>query len=79
MANISFIIKKRLFINLYAAFDIYYLHRKDVRSFGFIGDKDSSSSFRLPLLNRFMHDLKPFSVTSSESPSPMRFEHKTFL
>ena len=70
--------KEKVFINLYAAFDIYYLHRKDVRSFGFIGDKDSSSSFRLPLLNRFMHDLKPFSVTSSESPSPMRFEHKTF-
>ena len=68
--------KEKVFINLYAAFDIYYLNHKDVRSFGFIGDTESSGSFRLPLLNRFMYGLKPVSVTSG--PSPMRFEHKTF-
>ena len=68
-------------INLYAAFDIYYMNGADVRTFGFMGssdDKQVDSDFRLPILNSLMTHLKAFGINSRESSSPMRFEVKTF-
>ena len=71
--------KKGVFINLYAAFDIYYIRGEDVRRFGFVGTPaDDPNQFRLPILSEFMRTLRPFSVMSRDSPSPMRFEVKTF-
>jgi hypothetical protein len=71
--------KKGVFINLYAAFDIYYLKGNDVRSFGFVGtSEDDPDHFRLPILASFMRTLRPFSIMSRDSPSPMRFDAKTF-
>ena len=71
--------KKGEFINLYAAFDIYYIRGEDLRRFGFVGKPgENPDNFRLPLLNSFMESLRPFGIKSRDSPSPMRFEVKTF-
>ena len=44
--------KKGEFINLYAAFDIYFINGKNVRAFGFIPSfkEELDTNFRLPLL-----------------------------
>ena len=66
-------------INLYAAFDIYYMNGTDVRTLGFMGSSDDKlDEFRLPLLNSLMSQLKAFGINSRESLSPMRFEVKIF-
>lgn len=67
------------FINLYAAFDIYFINKTDVRSYGFAQSKpdDKPSQFRLPLLKNFMRSLKPESIVR-DAISPMRFECKQF-
>lgn len=67
------------FINLYAAFDIYFVNKKDVRSFGFVPRKsdDVPSKFRLILLKNLFRVLNAESVISGET-SPVRFECKRF-
>jgi len=67
------------FINLYAAFDIYFVNKKDVRSFGFVPRKsdDIPSKFRLILLKNLFRVLNAESVISGET-SPIRFECKRF-
>lgn len=71
--------KKGSFINLYAAFDIYYLRGDDIRRYGFVGStEEDPNNFRLPILNSCIQTLQPFGVTSRESPSPLRIEAKTF-
>lgn len=56
--------KKKDFINLYAAFDIYFINEKSVREKAFIPEnpEDSDKLFRLPLLNEFVGRLKPKSI-----------------
>lgn len=67
------------YINLYAAFDIYFVNKKDVRSFGFVPRKsdDVPSKFRLILLKNLFRVLNAESVISGET-SPIRFECKRF-
>ena len=45
--------KKKKFINLYAAFDIYYIGGEDIRSKGFMPQsaEEVSTNYRLLLLN----------------------------
>jgi len=74
--------KKGEFINLYAAFDVYIINKKDVRDNAFIPDEDSAESdilnkYRLPLLVNIVTNLQPVSVTSS-GLSPIRIQHKNF-
>lgn len=71
--------KEGRFINLYAAFDIYYRAGADLRTRGFMskGD-DNPNDYRLPLLAQAISVLRPIGVSGLESPSPMRFEAKTF-
>uniref|UniRef100_A0A6C0LGK9 mRNA cap 0 methyltransferase domain-containing protein n=1 Tax=viral metagenome TaxID=1070528 RepID=A0A6C0LGK9_9ZZZZ len=71
--------KEGRFINLYAAFDIYYRAGEDLRTRGFMckGD-DNPNEYRLPLLVQALAVLRPSGVSSADSPSPMRFEAKTF-
>lgn len=71
--------KEGRFINLYAAFDIYYRAGEDLRTRGFMskGD-DNPNDYRLPLLVQALAVLRPVGISSTESPSPMRFEAKTF-
>lgn len=67
------------FINLFAAFDVYFINKLDVRSYGFMPRKsnDKSSKFRLSLLKNIMRTLNPESVVAG-AISPMRFECKQF-
>ena len=67
------------FINLYAAFDIYFINKKDVRSHGFVPRKpdDVPTNFRLIILKNLIRTLKPESIISGE-PSPIRIECKKF-
>ena len=68
------------FINLYAAFDIYYIDKKDVRSLGFIPkSKDElKSKYRLPLLKHIVKLIEPKSVVKDEAVSPIRIASKQF-
>lgn len=74
--------KKGEFINLYAAFDVYIINKKDVRNNRFIPNEDETSTdvlnkFRLPLLVNIINNLGAISVTSGGLPS-IRIEHKNF-
>ena len=76
--------KKGDFINLYAAFDIYIVNKKDVRSNAFIppysDDKEANiilTKYRLPVLISIMKNLNAKSVVN-DSISPMRFTNKQF-
>jgi hypothetical protein len=52
------------FINLFAAFDLYYVNKKSVREFMFYPEleEDDPTKFRLPLLKHFIELLKPASI-----------------
>ena len=56
--------KKGKFINLYAAFDIYYLKKHDVRGYTFmpLDSEDDVNKCRFRLLTIFINNLKPVSV-----------------
>jgi mRNA (guanine-N7-)-methyltransferase len=71
--------KNKQFINLYAAFDVYYINSKDVRTLGFIPKEDETkNNFRLPLLMSIIKSLKAHSVNNLKQISPLRIENKTF-
>lgn len=72
--------KKGEFINLYAAFDIYFLNKKNIRSFGFVPQSttDSDKNFRLPLLHAAIKKLKLKSFSGSADNLPIRIEYKNF-
>lgn len=75
--------KLKQIINLYAAFDVYFIHKKSTREFAFapssdappeIETEDTKSKksdepvrYRLQLLQQFIGRLKPTSVMNSES------------
>jgi hypothetical protein len=56
--------KTKKYINLYAAFDIYFINGKSVREMAFIPEtsEDSGKLFRLPLLNEFISKMKIVSI-----------------
>ncbi len=60
--------KNKEFINLYAAFDIYYLRGKSVRELGFYSEdpEEEEAKFRLPLLNKYIRELKPVSIVEKD-------------
>jgi len=72
------------YINLYAAFDIYFINKEDVRSLGFypFREEHRNEDFRLPILKDFVNSLKPVSIIKNEggnlNPSPIRITAKTF-
>ena len=60
--------KKGAFVNLYAAFDVYYIHNKSTRELGFypvVADQEESK-YRLPLLQKYVRDLKARSVMDKD-------------
>jgi len=72
--------KKGQFMNLYAAFDIYFVRDKDVRSYGFTPmpkDKTARTKFRYHLLNSIMKNLDLKSVQKGKG-TPLRVQSKTF-
>jgi len=68
------------FINLYAAFDIYYMQNNDIRAYTFVpatSAEENKAKSRYLLLKNVMRVLQPSSVVKGEI-SPMRFEYKSF-
>jgi hypothetical protein len=62
--------KRGEYINLYAAFDIYYIYRKSVREYAFMKTDDTvvDSKYRLLLLRHCINTLmNPTSLVSKES------------
>ncbi len=66
------------FINLYAAFDIYFIKYQSVREklFAPLSSDDIKNNFRLPLLVQFIGEL---DIKSSGSNLPMNFKFKRFF
>jgi|TARA_Y100000992_G_scaffold302587_2_gene277521 hypothetical protein len=65
------------FINLYAAFDIYYIKKESVREKSFypLNEDDIKTNFRLPLLIKIVNEL---DMKSSQSELPLKIEYKRF-
>jgi hypothetical protein len=74
--------KRGEFINLFAAFDIYFCKGRDVRGNHFIDLENPPSSknnmFRHPTLEKFMRECSYKSVLVDKTTLPMRVEKKTF-
>jgi hypothetical protein len=79
--------KKGVFINLYAAFDIYFVNKKSAREFPFIPDYEEESTteeeddkpkskYRLQLLNQFVELLKPISILENTEKEVQPKENK---
>ena len=68
------------FINLFAAFDVYYIAGKDVRALHFVPPSAEApvTKFRLPLLAELMTELKARSVVRGAATCPIRMECKKF-
>lgn len=68
------------FINLYAAFDIYFLDGKDKRGLEFVtmNPEALKANFRLPLLDAYIKNINLKSVVPNESQPPLRIACKTF-
>ena len=67
------------YINLYAAFDIYYINSKDIRELLFTPESSDElvSKFRLPLLSNFIKKLGAV-LTNTKGLPPMNIQKKTF-
>ena len=72
--------KKKKFINLYTAFDIYYVAGEDVRSNAFIPPNvdDVQINYRLPIMESIIKKINAVSVISESSPIPLRITNKRF-
>ena len=71
--------KRGLFINLYAAFDIYFKNNVDIRKleFGQTTDEKLPNSSRLDILKSVINSLDA-TLINTKSPSPIRIENKKF-
>jgi hypothetical protein len=72
--------KNGKFINLYAAFDVYFVNNKDVRSFGFIQSKpdEKPEKYRLPILRNIIRNLNAYRSDMPEESCPIRITCKRF-
>ena len=72
--------KERKFINLYAAFDIYFIHGVDIRSAAFLPykeDHEKDQIFRLQKLVNFIQSMELESIVPGNL-TPIRIENKNF-
>jgi len=62
--------KNGKFINLYAAFDVYYIKKEDVRTYTFmlLDEEENIYKSRYQLLNYIHHNLKPVSIIDTGKP-----------
>ena len=72
--------KKKKFINLYAAFDIYYIGGEDIRSKGFMPQsaEEVSTNYRLLLLNMVIEKINAVSIVNETAPLPLKITKKRF-
>jgi len=65
--------RKGKYINLYAAFDIYYVNGKSLRELAFMRipgeEEEPDNKYRLLLLMKSIHVMKPYSILDSVTPS----------
>jgi hypothetical protein len=64
------------FINLYMAFDLYYLNGKDVRHYEFIDEQQVKS--RYSYLKQLVKGLNHKSIVEEDKQSPLRIDCKSF-
>ena len=69
-----------LYINMYACFDLYFLGGKDYRQDKFVpeNEEEAKGKFRLPILQRFMADMRVESVVA-DMDAPLRIKVKQFF
>ena len=65
------------FINLYAAFDIYFINSKDVRDLNFTGSSGTTNNYRWNLLDNAINKLNAVLVNTNKL-SPIRVNIKRF-
>lgn len=67
------------FINLYAAFDVYFVNKKDVRANSFIPNSNDVTQvkYRFPLMQKVVSKLSLESIVPGQA-SPIMVEHKKF-
>jgi hypothetical protein len=73
-------------INLYAAFDIYYINKKSTREYAFYPSNDiitepesaQKPKYRLSLLRQFIDLLKPVSILENSEKCEFHIKTKTF-
>jgi hypothetical protein len=73
--------KKGAFINLFLVFDVYFVHKADVRSLLFFptNNEEVLTNFRLPLLESIVKNLHLKCVSGgADSLPPIRIEAKNF-
>ena len=72
--------KKKEYINIYAAFDIYYLKGTDVRTKKFkpIEKNHSINDYRLNLLYDLVLNINTVSYSNNKNISPIRIQSKKF-
>jgi len=60
--------KNGKYINLYAAFDLYFINKLNIRSYGFVAEEmgEEENKYRLPLLNALIMAIKPISITDKQ-------------
>mgnify|MGYP006137953963 CR=1 FL=1 len=65
------------FINLYAAFDVYYIHEKSVRDLPFVSNAIDANEieYRLPLLYKFIDVLNPVSILANDGTGEVKPKH----
>ena len=68
------------FINLFAAFDVYYIAGKDVRALHFVPPSAEvpARKYRLPLLVELVNELNARSIVRGAATCPVRIEYKKF-
>ena len=65
------------FINLYAAFDVYFINEKDIRSLEFTNNKSLPNKTRWDILDNIIKSLAP-NKSGTDKLSPIRIEMKKF-
>ena len=72
--------KNGKFINLYAAFDVYFVAGKDVRTYGFVQVKpdEKQEKLRLPILKSIIRNLEAVRSDKPDEASPLRISCKRF-
>lgn len=72
--------KHKIFLNAYAAFDVYYVNKEDVRHHYFIAsEKEDVSKSRYSILSNIVAALNLIPVTEGEFASPLKVICKRFL
>ena len=72
--------KNKKFINMYAAFDAYYVGGEDIRSKGFVPQavEEVTTNYRLPILEIIIDKINAVSVVNEVAPIPLKIVKKRF-